>query len=519
MKQLNAIQIEVLNHALAGITEEMMVSLVRGAHSPNIKERKDCSTALFDSQGRVMAQAQAIPVHLGALGDAVRAVQAMNPTPGEVYLLNDPFQGGSHLPDLTLVTVVAGPTLDRAKEILGFTVSRAHHSDVGGMRPGSMPADSTEIYQEGIVIPPTLIVQETKRNIEQDIEIDENVLRLILANVRQPHQRRADLQAQIAANHLGALRFQGLAQQTEHFQKALEELMAYAERRFRASIEHLGTGHYCAEDFLESPADPTTLIPLKVTVSLEKEQIIVDFTGTAEQIQGNLNAPLAVTRSAVYFALRALIDPDLPLNEGAYRPITLIAPPKTLVNAQHPSAVVAGNVETSQRICDLIFLALAPVANMAQGQGTMNNLILGNQHFSYYETIGGGQGASAWGSGLDGVHVGMSNTLNTPIEALELEYPLRMERYELREGSGGAGTHAGGLGIIRELTVLEDCTLSLLSERRKLAPQGVAGGKPGAKGVNLLNGQPLPGKVSMQLRAGQRLSIQTPGGGGWGDAP
>jgi N-methylhydantoinase B len=511
MNQLNAIQIEVLNHALAGITEEMMVSLVRGAHSPNIKERKDCSTALFDPQARVIAQAQAIPVHLGALGDAVQAVQAMNPMPGEVYVLNDPFQGGSHLPDLTLVTVVAGSTLDREKEILGFTVSRAHHSDVGGMRPGSMPADSTEIYQEGIVIPPTLIAQET--------EIDENVLRLILANVRQPHQRRADLQAQIAANHLGALRFQGLARLTEDFQNALEELMAYAERRFRASIEHLGTGQYHAEDFLESPANPTALIPLKVAVTLEKDHILVDFTGTAEQIQGNLNAPLAVTRSAVYFALRALIDPDLPLNEGAYRPITLIAPPKSLVNAQRPSAVVAGNVETSQRICDLIFLALAPVANMAQGQGTMNNLILGNQHFSYYETIGGGQGASAWGPGLDGVHVGMSNTLNTPIEALELEYPLRMERYELREGSGGAGIHAGGLGIIRELTVLEDCTLSLLSERRKLAPQGVSGGKPGAKGVNLLDGQPLPGKVSMQLRAGQRLSIQTPGGGGWGSAP
>jgi N-methylhydantoinase B len=435
----------------------------------------------------------------------------MNPSPGEVYLLNDPFQGGSHLPDLTLVSVVSGSTLDRAKEILGFTVSRAHHSDVGGMRPGSMPADSTEIYQEGIVIPPTLIAQET--------EIDENVLRLILANVRQPHQRRADLQAQIAANHLGALRFQGLARQTEDFQNALEELMAYAERRFRASIEHLGTGQYCAEDFLESPANPTALIPLKVVVTLEKDHVLVDFSGTAEQIQGNLNAPLAVTRSAVYFALRALIDPDLPLNEGAYRPITLIAPPKSLVNAQRPSAVVAGNVETSQRICDLIFLALAPVAKMAQGQGTMNNLILGNQHFSYYETIGGGQGASAWGPGLDGVHVGMSNTLNTPIEALELEYPLRMERYELREGSGGAGTHAGGLGIIRELTILEDCTLSLLSERRKLAPQGVSGGKPGAKGVNLLDGQPLPGKISMRLRAGQRLSIQTPGGGGWGSAP
>ncbi len=512
MNQLNAIQIEVLNHALAGITEEMMVSLVRGAHSPNIKERKDCSTALFDGQGRVVAQAQAIPVHLGALGDAVRAVQAMNPTPGDVYLLNNPFQGGSHLPDLTLVTVVSGSNLDQAKEILGFTVSRAHHSDVGGMRPGSMPADSTEIYQEGIVIPPTLIAREA----EQETEVDENVLRLILANVRQPHQRRADLQAQIAANYLGALRFQGLARQTEHFQDALEELMAYAERRFRASIEHLGTGQYCAEDFLESSSDLEELIPLKVSVTLEKDQIIVDFTGTAEQIQGNLNAPLAVTRSAVYFALRALVDPDLPLNEGAYRPITLVAPPKSIVNAQHPVAVVAGNVETSQRICDLIFLALAPVAHMAQGQGTMNNLILGNQNFSYYETIGGGQGASAWGPGLDGVHVGMSNTLNTPIEALEMEYPLRMDRYELREGSGGKGIHDGGLGIIRELTVLEDCTLSLLSERRNIAPQGVAGGKPGAKGLNLLDGQPLPGKVSMKLRAGQQLSIQTPGGGGWG---
>jgi N-methylhydantoinase B len=501
---MDAIDLEVFTNALGGITEEMMARLIRAAYSANIKERRDCSTALFDHQGRDIAQAAAIPVHLGALGDAVGAVMNRSPRPGQIFLLNDPFSGGSHLPDLTLITVIARP--EDAEQILGFAVSRAHHADVGGMRPGSMPADSTTIFQEGLVIPPTCIGQNS--------HLDENILRLILANVRQPNLRRADLRAQVSANQLGAERLQSLCESLNHgaFELRVAEVLDYAERRMRNGIAQLPDGIYCATDYLEA-ADGSD-IHLQVSVIVSGETIEIDFTGTDPQINGNLNAPLAVTRSAVAFALRALIDPYLPANAGAMRPVRLVVPKGSLLWAVWPAAVVAGNVETSQRIADLLMLAFGN--GLAQGQGTMNNLILGNANFSYYETIGGGQGASSNGSGLDGVHVGMSNTLNTPIEALEMEFPLRLQHYELREDSGGHGTHRGGWGIVRTIQVLENCTLSLLSDRRHHAPQGVMGGQSGAPGQNFLNGEALSAKTSRELKAGDQVCIETPGGGGWG---
>lgn len=506
---MDAIELEVTVHALAGITEEMMARLIRAAYSSNIKERRDCSTALFDAQGRNIAQAAAIPVHLGALAAAVAAVRSMGPAAGEIWLLNDPFAGGSHLPDWTLVTVVAHP--ERPGDILGFAVSRAHHSDVGGMRPGSMPAASTEIFQEGLILPPVRIGTEDG--------LEAHLLRLILANVRQPEQRLGDLRAQVAAGALGAVRLVQLAVERgdEKLMAAIDAVIAYTERRLRSRIAQIPDGTYRAVDFLEGPEAE---IRLELTATVSGEKLRLDFSGTADQVTGNLNAPIAVTRSAVAFALRALLDPELPTNDGALAPVELIVPAGSLLAAQPPAAVVAGNVETSQRIADLVMLALADAAGpgLAQGQGTMNNLILGNAHFSYYETIGGGQGASSRGNGLDGVHVGMSNTLNTPIEALELEFPLTVRRYELREHSGGGGIHRGGLGIVRELVVGEPCTLSLLSDRRRHAPHGAAGGGDGMVGENFLNGEPIPAKTSRPLRPGDRIRVETPGGGGWGVA-
>lgn len=533
---LDPIQLEVVAHALSGIAEEMGARLIRAAYSANIKERRDCSTALFDGQGRCIAQAAHIPVHLGALGDAVRAVMACQPLAGDVFLLNDPFQGGSHLPDLTLITAIPG--LGSQTDPVGYAINRAHHADVGGMAPGSMPADSTEIWQEGLIIPPVRVAQlvrqkpsEQKPSEQELVEHQksgshrpsytcqwhEEILRLIMANLRQPQQRRGDLLAQAGANLWGVQRFQQVLQSYgPRLWVLIDGVLQTSAQRIRARIKDWPHGCYEAEDYLEwDPAD----IRLKVAITVADGQIQVDFTGTDRAIQGNLNAPLAVTRSAVLFGLRCLLDPELPSNSGFEDPIAITAPVGSVVNAPHAAAVVAGNVETSQRIADLIFKALAPIAGkraIAQGQGTMNNLILGNGHFSYYETLGGGQGASIQGPGASGIHVGMSNTLNTPIEALEITYPLRIRRYQLRSGSGGAGSHVGGEGVIRTLQVLEDCTLSLLTERRQRAPQGSAGGQPAQMGENYLNDAKIPSKVTRSLKAGDTLTLITPGGGGWG---
>jgi len=486
------IELQVLGAALRSVAEEMGAVLIRSAFSANIKERRDCSTALFDEGGRMIVQAEHIPVHLGAMPEAVAAVRARSPEPGEIYVVNDPYTGGTHLPDLTLVS----------RAPCGFACSRAHHADVGGMEPASLPADSRELYQEGIVIPP--------------VPLTEDLLTVLLANMRNPEERRGDLRAQIAAHRLAERRLEELCARRgrDEVRAAMEDLHAYSERMVRSAIARLPDGRYEAEDFLEPVAGE---LAIRAAVTIAGDEIEIDFEGTSPQYEGNLNCPLAVTRSACYFVVRCLTEPDLPSSGGAYVPITVSAPVGSLVNARPPAAVVAGNTETSSRVTDVVFAAFGQAIPVpAQGQGTMNNITFGNARFTYYETISGGQGACPDDDAPSAVHVAMSNTLNTPVEALELSYPVRVERYELRPGSGGGGAHRGGDGVVRELRVLEDCRLSLLTERRRHAPQGAARGGPGASGRNLLNGEELPAKVTRQLDAGDVVRIETPGGGGYG---
>ncbi len=486
--------LQVLASALRGVAEEMGAALIRSAQSANIKERRDCSTALFDLDGRMIAQAEHIPVHLGAMPDAVAAVLAERPRPDDVFVVNDPFTGGTHLPDITLVSMVRG---------LGVLVSRAHHADVGGMWPGSLPAGSTELYQEGVVIPPMRLTAE--------------VMRLLLANMRNPAQRAADLRAQLACHAIGAERLRELA--ARHGRRPLlagmAELHDYAERRMRAAIRRVPNGRYEAQDVVEEADGGDAVI--RAAVLVRGGRITVDFAGTADQRPGNLNCPLSVTRSAVYYVVRVVCAPDLEASGGAFVPVDVRAPQGCLVNARFPAAVVAGNTETSSRIVDVVMAALGGAVPVpAMGQGTMNNVVLGNGRFAYYETIGGGQGACPGGDGPDAVHVAMSNTLNTPVEVLEREYPLQVECYALRRGSGGGGAYRGGDGVIRALRVLEDCRLSVLSERRRHAPRGAAGGEDGKPGENRLNGRRIAGKLSRELKAGDVLEIRTPGGGGYG---
>jgi N-methylhydantoinase B len=486
------IELQVIGSALRAVAEEMGAALVRSAFSANIKERRDCSTALFDSDGRMIAQAEHIPVHLGAMPDAVAAVMAHDPGPDDVWILNDPFTGGTHLPDITLVS----------RTELGFAATRAHHADVGGTEPGSLPADSATLDDEGVVIPPT--------------RLDEETLARLIASMRNPEERRGDLRAQLAAHHLAARRIAELCARRgrERVAAAMDELYAYSERRVRAAISALPDGRYEATDVLETQEED---LVLRAAVTIAGEEIAIDFAGTAPQHAGNLNCPLAVTRSAAYFVVRCVTDPDVPASGGALAPVTVTASEGSLLNARSPAAVAAGNVETSCRIADLIFACFGkaiPVS--AQGQGTMNNLTLGNERFTYYETIGGGQGACPDADGPSGVHVTMSNTLSTPTEALELAYPLHVRRHALRLDSGGDGAHRGGVGVVREIEALEACRFSIVSERRAHAPQGVQGGNPGQLGRNFKNGEEIPGKISDSLEPGDVLTIETPGGGGWG---
>ena len=486
------VELQVLGRALEAVAEEMGAVLIRSAFSSNIKERRDCSTALFSADGRMVAQAEHIPVHLGAMPEAVAAVMARDPQPGEVWALNDPYTGGTHLPDITLVS----------RTEVGFAVSRAHHADVGGMEPASLPATSRELYQEGVIIPPT--------------RLDENVLALLLANMRNPEQRRGDLRAQLAAHHVAEERIAELCARKGRAQveAAMDELYAYSERLMRAAIARLPDGRYEADDVLE-PVDGELRIRVAVTVA--GDEVDIDFDGTSPQYAGNLNCPLAVTRSACFFVVRCLTEPDLPASGGAFAPVTVRAPVGCLVNARPPAAVVAGNTETSSRVTDAVFSAFAqalPVA--AQGQGTMNNTTYGTSGFAYYETMGGGQGASPNADGPSAVHVAMSNTFNTPVEALELAYPMRVERYGLRLGSGGGGRFRGGDGVVREIRVLEPLRFSVLSERRRTPPRGRAGGEPGACGRTLRNGEELPPKATISLDAGDVIRVESPGGGGWG---
>jgi N-methylhydantoinase B len=498
---LDPITREVMAHAFAGVAEEMGLVLIHSAVSPNIRERRDASAALFDPAGEMIAQAAHIPVHLGALSDAVAAVRAERPQPGELYILNDPYAGGSHLPDLTLVGVIR-----TADGIGGYSVVRAHHSDVGGATPGSMPAGAHELLAEGLVLPPVPYTPEVER--------------LLLANVRTPEVRRADLAAQRAAVERGAEGLWALAARHgwAFVQEAARELQHDGEARTRAVLGRLPRIAATATDWLEGDGITEDDIPIRVTITIEDRTFHADFTGTAPAVPGNVNCPLAVTRAAVLFVVQTLLGDEAPMNAGVARAVRLTAPEGCVVNARWPSAVAAGNVETSQRIADVVFRALAaaglPVP--AQGQGTMNNITLGGAGWTYYETLGGGQGASPFGPGPSGVHAGMSNTRNTPVEVLELECPVRVRRYALRRGSGGDGAMPGGEGIIREVELLAPVEMSLLSERRRHVPCGAAGGRDGSAGRNLLNGVPLPAKVNRHLAAGDVLRVETPGGGGWG---
>jgi len=496
---LDPIELQVLTGALRAACEEMGVVLIRSAHSANIKERRDASTALFDASGEMVMQAEHIPVHLGAMPAAVAAVLGERHEAGLSWILNDPFAGGTHLPDITVITpVFAG------EELLGFAASRAHHADVGGRVPGSMPADSRRLEDEGVVIAPR--------------PLDEGTLEELIARMRQPRERRADLRAQLAANRVGAQRLAELAGRVgaERLREGTSAVLDYSERRTRACLAALPDGIVHAEDVLEAQEGD---LVLRLRAVIDGERLLLDFSGSAPQHAGNLNCPLAVTRSACLFAVRVLTDPDIPASAGAYRPIEVRAPPGSVLNARAGAAVAAGNVETSSRVADLVLMAFG----RAQGQGTMNNLTLGagerspgDGGFSYYETLGGGQGACPDADGPSAVHVAMSNTLNTPIEALEREFPLRVIEYALRERSGGAGRHRGGEGVVRELEALSEMTFSLIAERRRHRPRGAGGGEPGACGHDTLDGRALPPKATGTLLPGQRLRIETPGGGGFG---
>jgi N-methylhydantoinase B len=501
MSGLDPIALRVMIGGLHAACEEMGAALIRSAYSANIKERRDCSTAIFDPAGELVMQAEHIPVHLGSMPDAVAAVLGFEQQPGRSWILNDPFRGGTHLPDITLISpVFAGD------DPLGFAACRAHHADVGGPTPGSMPANSTRIEEEGVRIEP--------------VAADPETLRRLASQMRFPHQRLADLRAQAAANRVGKRRLRELCERhgRERLRTGMAEILSYAERRTRTALAELPDGRYRADDVLEDDANGAARdIPLVVEATIRGDELVLDFSGTAPQVESNLNCPLSVTKSAAFFAVRALTDPDAPPSAGAYRPIEVIAPPGCLLNAQPPAAVVAGNVETSSRVADLVISALGEATAVpAQGQGTMNNLTLAGEGFTYYETLGGGQGACPGADGQSAVHVTMSNTLNTPIEALETEFPLRVHELSLRRGSGGDGLRRGGDGLVREIEALVPMRFSLITERRRHAPRGRDGGADGAPGRNLRDANELPSKTEGELAPGDTLRIETPGGGGLG---
>jgi N-methylhydantoinase B len=517
-RRLDPVSLQVLVGALRAACDEMGAVLIHSARSPNITERHDCSTALFAADGELVMQAEHIPVHLGSMPDAVTTVLEAEQREGDLWILNDPYRGGTHLPDVTLVS-----PLFAAGRLIGLAASRAHHADIGGPTPGGMPADSTSLDEEGVVIEPT--------------RADDEVLRGLAARMRRPEERLADLRAQRAANLTGARRVGELVERhgADGLSAAMAEILDYAERRTRAAISELADGEHRAEDVLEGGPGGSRDLLLRVSARIAGDSLTLDFTGSADQVPGNLNCPLSVTKSAAFFAVRALTDPDAPPSAGAYRPIEVIAPSGSLLNARPPGAVVAGNVETSSRVADLVLAALGPPTHaVGQGQGTMNNLTLApagdgsgsedqgarrvESDWTYYETIGGGQGACPDADGPSAIHVAMSNTLNTPIEALETEYPMRVRELAVRRGSGGGGRHRGGDGIVREIEALEPMRFSLITERRRHPPRGRDGGTDGAVGRNLLNGEPLASKASGELGRGDRLRIETPGGGGLGRA-
>ena len=512
---LDAGALQVLVARLSGVADEVGAVLRRAASSPNIKERADCSAACFTAAGELLAQAEHIPVHLGSMPAAVRAaiVAVDHLGPGEQIVSNDPFAGGTHLNDVTLVAPVFV-----AGELVAWVANRAHHADLGGMAPGSMPPDALDIAQEGLRIPP--------------VRFTPDVEALIVASSRTPEERRGDLAAQRGANVVGVERLRDLVVGLGGV-GPLGEVLAYGERRMRAALTVLPNGRFSFEDVLDSVGprpEQQTQSRVSVAVTIEADHVTFDFTGSAPQRAGNVNAVEAVTISAVAFAIRAATDASIPANGGALRPVRVVAPPGTVVAAESPVAVGAGNVEVSQRVADVCLGALAqavPERLGAAGQGTMNNVLIGDAGadvpWVYYETIGGGQGARPWADGMSGVHTAMTNTADTPVEAIERSLPIRVRCFALRRGSGGRGERRGGDGIERELEVLDDAVVSLVTERRVRAPWGLAGGAPGATGENWL----LPGgdatratrlrdKCTVELRAGDVLRVCTPGGGGWG---
>ena len=501
--RLDPVSLQVLVGALRAACDEMGAVLIRSAHSPNIRERRDCSTALFDSRGELVMQAEHIPVHLGSMPDAVAAVLDRDHRPGDDWILNDPYRGGTHLPDITLISPIFDPGDDRGP--VAFSASRAHHADVGGPTPGSMPADSQSLDEEGVVIEPS--------------RADDEFLRELAGRMRNPAQRLADLRAQRAANLTGERRYLELLERAgrELLDAGTAEILDYAERRTRAALAELPDGSYEASDVLEGGPDGSVDLILRCLATIEGDSLALDFSGSPGQVAGNLNCPLSVTKSAAFFAVRALTDPDAPPSAGAHRPVEVLAPTGSLLNARPPAAVAAGNVETSSRVADLVIEAMGgAMAVPAQGQGTMNNLTLASDGFTYYETIGGGQGACPNADGPSAIHVAMSNTLNTPIESLEAEYPLRVRELGLRRRSGGGGRQRGGDGVVREIEALEPMRYTLITERRRHPPRGREGGADGRPGLSLLNGRPLPAKHAGELERGDRLRIETPGGGGLG---
>ena len=541
MITFDPIQVEVWRHLLASIAEEMGGALERTAYSPNIKERLDHSCALFNDRGELLAQAAHIPVHLGAMPLMLRALKdTVAWSPGLMILCNDPRVGGTHLPDLTLVAPVyevGGEDacgIDETRLLLGFVASRAHHADIGGLSPGSLPL-SKELFHEGLILPPMTLVKNGV--------VQEEVVALVCANSRTPAERRGDLSAQIAANETGIARFCELVVKSglSEFKKRTSESIAYAESAIREMIAALPPGEYPATDFLDDDGADNRDIPIRVRITITKRAdlsarsfpeapaIRFDFTGSSPQVRGSLNATEAITRSACCYLIRCLVEEEIPTNEGCFTPIEVIAPEGTIVNAKFPAAVAGGNVETSQRIVDTLLKAFAqilPDRIPAMSQGTMNNLTIGgfdpirNRPFAYYETMGGGAGASRDSPGASAIHTHMTNTRNTPIESFESHYPMRVMEYSIAEGTGGQGAHCGGDGLIRKIELLAEAHVTLLTERRIHAPPGISGGENGVPGENSLTladeTVSIPGKWSGECPAGTILTIRTPGGGGMG---